>query len=1857
MKGYIKISVLILLAVSTLVYATVHDGPTLKVSSVSRSPQKAPASGDDKAVMEIYGTGQSETFVISGKGLLADIQLTATAGISVSPSTIPAGSGDVTVTVTNNTTLKKNVGKVIMRSADEREYVYVTTYGTELERKDLSQNPVYAGGNDESMTFDGFNPGENGYTVEFKAKIDKSNMNFFPFAVSDAGVGFKGYVDSSGMGLYSADTKKGLSNPSNGGTFYNTDGLYHTYRYAVTSDKRVIIYRDGILVDSLRTADYALSKDFTYENGEVEENLVKNPNFEGEYTFSSSRNIVTHIEGWEVTPWDQWNSTQNIVTEERNNEVDMNNHVLTQSRYMWEAGYSAGEVSQVVNVAPNEVYSFSALAKGGIKSNGNQLGSLRIQDLQNSDNKTVITVTSDSWQTYATDFETKANTKQIRLVCYIERDAWGASISALRTDNVKLTGVSRKVQKTIGFNNESADIAYFTFDNTGAYAPLISEITTDVDTLYINGTNKVADITVDGKNLISDIEVTTTSGLTAWPTTIKAGDGPTKVRVVNLTSLDSSEEKVILRSADQRKYVIVKATGTPLEQKDISANPVYAGGNDDAMSFEGFEPGDNGFTLEFKIKTDAADKQFFPYAVTEKGVGLKGYVDSSSMGIYNSTWKQGLSNPANGGTFYNTDGLFHTYRYAVSADKRVRIYRDGVLIETLRTQDFALQPEWSTETGAASRNLLKNGDFEGEWNFSASRNITNYIEGFQVSPWDQWNSTQNIVTEELNNDVDMNNHVLEIQRYKWEDGYSAGEVSQIVDVAPNEVYSFSALAKGGIKSDGTKLGSLRIQDLQNSDNKAVMTVNSDSYNTYAYDFETKANTKQIRVTCYLERDKWGASISGLKVDNMKLSGYSRIVTPQIGFTNELSDIEYFAFDNTGAYAPLTTAITTSLDSLKIVGTGTTETFKVNTSNLISDVKVSATHGLEVTPSVITAGSGEVEVKVTNTTTLRKNVGKIILRSADIRKYVYVETRGSELEQKDLSQNPVYTGNEPEMAFSSFNPGENGYTIEFKVKTDDATKQFFPFAISSAGVGFKGYVDSGGMGLFHSESKKGLSNPANGGTFYNTDGLFHTYRYAVTSDKRVIIYRDGLMVDTLRTTDFALPREFFVENGDVMENLLKNPGFEGEYDYSSSRSIVTHIEGWDVDPWDQYNSTQDIVTEERNNEVDQNNHVLTVSRYKWNDGWAAAQISQVVNVAPNEVYSFSSLAKGGIKSDGTKLGSIRLQDMQNNDNKKTIQLTSDSWQTYAADFETQANTRQLRVTFYLERDKWGASISSLRADDVKLTGVSRLPLQQAGFLSESAEMEYFTFDNTGAYAPLTAEIATSLDSLKIDGTGITKTFKVNTSNLISDVTVSCTHGLKVTPEVIPMGSGDVTVSVTNLTTLKKNVGSVILRSADIRKYVYVETVGTELEQKDLSQNPVYTGGTDESMTFDGFDPGENGYTVEFKAKIDEATMCVYPFAVSDAGVGFKGYVDSSGMGLYSADTKKGLSNPSNGGTFYNTDGLYHTYRYAVTSDKRVIIYRDGILVDTLRTADYALSKDFTYENGDVEENLVKNPNFEGEYNFSSSRNIVTHIEGWEVTPWDQWNSTQNIVREERNNDVDQNNHVLTQSRYMWEAGYSAGEVSQVVNVAPNEVYSFSALAKGGIKSNGNQLGSLRIQDLQNSDNKVVIPVTSDSWQTYATDFETQANTKQIRLVCYIERDAWGASISALRTDNVKLTGVSRRVLKTIGFFNEFADIAYFTFDNTGAYAPPTTDISVQDISNATDIEGVEGEALRWRIYNENLVISDISGESTVQLMDINGRLLFTTRNDDKEAAVPIPDKGIYICVVNDEKGRHIMKIVR
>ncbi len=959
-------------------------------------------------------------------------------------------------------------------------------------------------------------------------------------------------------------------------------------------------------------------------------------------------------------------------------------------------------------------------------------------------------------------------------------------------------------------------------------------------------------------------------------------------------------------------------------------------------------------------------------------------------------------------------------------------------------------------------------------------------------------------------------------------------------------------------------------------------------------------------------------------------------------------------------APARSASSTVPDVVTLDGTGETATILVEAKGLEQDIRLTATTGFSVTPAIIKAGSDPTKVTVSLTSTRNLQEGKLILRSGDMRTYVNLRGIGTPLAVKDISANPAYAGGtDAEKTFEGFNPGDNGYTVEVKAKTAASGSTLNAYAVAADKAGFDSYIGSESLGLLNGASSyysnEGISNPANGGTFYNTDGLYHTYRYAVTPDKRVFVYRDGMAVDTLRIADLALQPQWSVENGEMSENLIKNGDFEGEHNFSKSRNITTRIEGWDVYPYDQYNSTQDIEAEERSNEVDQNNHVLSLNRYKWSDGWSAGEVSQVVDVAPNEVYSFSCLAKGG-QYNGSPLGKIRLFDLQNEDNKVDLPVTSDSYETYATDFSTLANTKQIRVVLYLERAKWGASVSALKVDDVRLVGVEREVKPQIGFTSENADIAYFAFDNTGAYAPAFAELAASADSLTLDGTGATAIFDVTAQHLTTGaITVSATHGFEVTPTTL---TGNGTVTVRNVSSLAHNTGKVILRSGDLRAYVDVASTGTPLAVKDISANPAYAGGTDAEKTFEGFNPGDNGYTVEVKAKTAASGSTLNAYAVAADKAGFDSYIGSESLGLLNGASSyysnEGISNPANGGTFYNTDGLYHTYRYAVTPDKRVFVYRDGMAVDTLRIADLALQPQWSVENGEMSENLIKNGDFEGEHNFSKSRNITTRIEGWDVYPYDQYNSTQDIEAEERSNEVDQNNHVLSLNRYKWSDGWSAGEVSQVVDVAPNEVYSFSCLAKGG-QYNGSPLGKIRLFDLQNEDNKVDLPVTSDSYETYATDFSTLANTKQIRVVLYLERAKWGASVSALKVDEVKLTGYTRNVQQQIGFQNTGSDVAYFAFDNTGAYAPMLPGLTAKELTTAINNATQESGTLKARVSNAMLYLTGVERGSRVVVYATNGAVVGQLDHYTDDTAIGLPGHGVYVVAVFNGSKRQVVKV--
>lgn len=448
--------------------------------------------------------------------------------------------------------------------------------------------------------------------------------------------------------------------------------------------------------------------------------------------------------------------------------------------------------------------------------------------------------------------------------------------------------------------------------------------------------------------------------------------------------------------------------------------------------------------------------------------------------------------------------------------------------------------------------------------------------------------------------------------------------------------------------------------------------------------------------------------------------------------------------------------------LIVNGTNKTATFTIDMKDLPRDeqIQITAPNGFTVSPATISPTSGKASVFVTLNSSKDYTEGKMIIRCGDIRKYVALIGHGSTLPVKDISKSPVYEGNNDkfERAISDgFKPTDKGYTIEFRVKTDDMEKEFNPYFVDGSGNGLKASVNSGegqydtGLGLFYGSGKKGVSNPYTSmeggrGRFYNTDGKAHTYRLTVTPDNRLFIYRDGLAVDTTRLADYATQPDFAIENGEPVENLLKNPGFEGEYNVvkGSDGGLLSAIEGWNIAISDKWCSEQFIVNHELDNYFDFNNHILRLRPYKWANSWGDPQIVQIVDVAPNETYTLSALARGGIKEkEGNLSGKIVIHEMQDRNKKAEIIVASNTFEMYSLDYTTSPDCKQLRVVFHIGGGKWGENISPLEVDNVKLTGVSRKYSPKIGFENHSADLEYFTYDLTGAYAPIQPQIEIQL----------------------------------------------------------------------------------------------------------------------------------------------------------------------------------------------------------------------------------------------------------------------------------------------------------------------------------------------------------------------------------------------------------------------------------------------------------------------------------------------------------------------------------
>ena len=317
-KKYVKImflSLTLLTISTTATYAVQPEDDKKENEALQTSTE------EHLPLLTINGTNASSSFIVNSEALRGkEITITAPNGFTVTPTVKAANSGKQKVKVTLNSTKRLTEGKIILRSGDVRSYLKVKGYGTALPVKDIAASPAYKKGNDKELT-KAFTPNSKGYTIEFKIKTDDSEKSFYPYFVNEKGYGFKAYITSNEIGLFNA-YKKEITNPAtNGkaggkGKFYNNDGQAHIYRFAITPDNRAFIYRDGIPVDSVRIIDYAPQPNFAEKVGKPVENLLKNPNFEGEFDINPETKLVSRVEGWDVVISDRWNSEQQILPEE-----------------------------------------------------------------------------------------------------------------------------------------------------------------------------------------------------------------------------------------------------------------------------------------------------------------------------------------------------------------------------------------------------------------------------------------------------------------------------------------------------------------------------------------------------------------------------------------------------------------------------------------------------------------------------------------------------------------------------------------------------------------------------------------------------------------------------------------------------------------------------------------------------------------------------------------------------------------------------------------------------------------------------------------------------------------------------------------------------------------------------------------------------------------------------------------------------------------------------------------------------------------------------------------------------------------------------------------------------------------------------------------------------------------------------------------------------------------------------------------------------------------------------------------------------------------------------------------------------
>ncbi|MCF0198638.1 MAG: hypothetical protein HUK02_04850, partial [Bacteroidaceae bacterium] len=145
--------------------------------------------------------------------------------------------------------------------------------------------------------------------------------------------------------------------------------------------------------------------------------------------------------------------------------------------------------------------------------------------------------------------------------------------------------------------------------------------------------------------------------------------------------------------------------------------------------------------------------------------------------------------------------------------------------------------------------------------------------------------------------------------------------------------------------------------------------------------------------------------------------------------------------------------------------------------------------------------------------------------------------------------------------------------------------------------------------------------------------------------------------------------------------------------------------------------------------------------------------------------------------------------------------------------------------------------------------------------------------------------------------------------------------------------------------------------------------------------------------------------------------------------------------------------------------------------------------------------------------------------------------------------------------------------------------------------------------------------------------------------TSADCKQLRVTFYLERDAWGSSISDLVADNVKLTGRERKYKQLLGFINSGAEVEYIAYDLTGAYAPVAGSIG----------DGIDcpQTSVGIRAQHGGVMVTGAQAGQTIAVYDVTGRMLAARKAQGSDEFIPLRHAGVCLVRVGTQSRKVLL----